>query len=71
VLRAALTLSALVLLAWLALTAAALQSGDAFIGVALLVLALGALVALTVLWLAFVLVRSLAAARRAARELRG
>ena len=68
--RLALALSAFVVVAWLVLSAAAWWSNDDLVGIALLVLALGAVAALAVIWLAFVLVRSVLAARTAARELR-
>jgi hypothetical protein len=70
-LRTAAALSALVLVAWLVLTAAAVRSGDALAGVAVFLLGLSALLALVPIWLTFALARSVVAARRAARELRG
>lgn len=69
--RTAVALSTLVLLAWGVLTAITVQSGDAFVGVAVLVLAGSALLALAAIWLGFALAWSVSAARRAGQDLRG
>jgi hypothetical protein len=69
--RLAVALSVLVVVAWFVLSAAAWWSTDDLVGIALLVLALCAVAALAVIWLAFVLVRSLLGAFVATRELRG
>lgn len=69
-LRIAVALSALVVIAWVVLAAAALQSHDDLAGVAVIFLALYAVLALVTIWLIFSFARILAASRRAARELR-